>query len=445
MENAEKKLCAGYAKVKVTPPMGHFVPGYFAQRYADGIITDLFVRGVAFSDGSKKAVILCVDCLTLSKAAADVISQMVAKRCNMDVDGVYVTCIHSHTAFRVTEVTEENNNNDVFHRWFYQQMTDCAQFAFEDLKPCTLKAAAGNAKNVGFIRTYRMKNGEVRTNPGIGNPDVVGPIAEQDEQVQLLRVVREGGKELLLVNFATHADVIGGTKFCADWPGFLADILENAFDGQVEAVTLVGTEGNSNHINIFQPKGTPSKGVGVSKRMARILAGEVLKIYDAAKDVNSEGVSFCRQEVVIGQNPHDPADEPVAKEIYDLYKKLGNGNDPVFKNYTMSVPEAVRIASNLSRPDTFHIFVSGLRIGGVAFVGMPGEPFCIVGQSVKKASAMEMTMVTCLTNGSHGYFPDAAAFAEKGYERSSSIFAHNCAQLLVEGGNAVTQKMKQEL
>ena len=444
MEN-QQILYAGCAKVKVTPPMGHFVPGYFSRRYADGIITDLFVRGAAFSDGTNKAVILTCECLSITAVMADRIREMVAQRCNMDKDGVYITAVHSHTSFRIVNITEENTDDDVFHRWFCQQVTDCAQFAFEDLKPCTLKVACGKAKGVGFIRTYRMADGTVKTNPGVANPNTVAPIAQQDEEVQLLRVVRDGGKEMLLVNFATHADVIGGTKFCADWPGFLADTLENAFGGEVAAFTLIGTEGNSNHVNVFQPKGTPVKGLNIAKRMARILAGEVLKIYDDAKDAASHSLSFYRQEVLIGQNPHDPADEPEAKEIAELYKQLGNGNDPVFQKYKLNVPEAIRIVANLSRPKIFHIWMTGIRLGSVGLIGIPGEPFCSIGQAIKAGSDLDLTMVTSLTNGAYGYYPDADAFAEKGYERSSSPFAHNCAQLLTVGGIAIAKKMKQDI
>ena len=36
-----------------------------------------------------------------------------------------------------------------------------------------------------------MKDGSIQTNPGVGNPDIVAPIGEVDERVNLVRIVRE--------------------------------------------------------------------------------------------------------------------------------------------------------------------------------------------------------------------------------------------------------------
>ena len=41
------KLYAGFAKVKVNPPMGINVPGYFRKRWSDGFITDLYLEAIA--------------------------------------------------------------------------------------------------------------------------------------------------------------------------------------------------------------------------------------------------------------------------------------------------------------------------------------------------------------------------------------------------------------
>lgn len=437
-------LYAGYASVKVTPPMGNAVPGYFEKRLSDGFLTDLYLRATAFSCGDEKAVIICCDAIGLKAAYYEILKKKIAERCGMSEDAIYITCSHSHTSYRITVPGKEMDLQDVFMLRLYQQFCDCVQFAFEDLKPCTLKIASGSAQKVGFIRRYRMKDGTCKTNPGIGNPDVVGPDAVQDESVQLIRVVREGGKEILLVNFGTHADVIGGTKYCYDWPGYLVEDLVGAFGGEVEAMTLVGCEGDSNHINVFLPKGSMRKGVPVAKRMARILAGEVLKIYDDAKDVACAKIAYGYQIVKVGKNPYDPADLPEAYEVREIYRKTGKQNPPELKEggYKLNIPEALRIIANLDRPEFFELRISTLQIGNIAFVGFPGESFVSIGMDVKAASKMDMTITTCLTNGSEGYFPDKAAFAEKGYERSTSPFAHDCAQILVDAGIELVNAME---
>lgn len=439
---SENVLYAGFHKMKVEPPMGIHVPGYYEKRYSDGFLTDLHIRACAFACGEEKAIIFSVEAIGINAAAFNIIKPMIAKRCGIDESAIYINCIHSHTAYRITPYgTKEIDDNDIFLMRLFQQFTDCAQFAFEDLKPCTLKVAAGEAKGVGFIRRYRMKDGTCKTNPGIGNPDIVSFVGEQDNSVQLIRVDREDGKDVLMVNFGTHADVIGGTKYCADWPGYLAENLNGAFSGDVETMVLLGAEGDSNHINAFLPKGSPRKGVEVSKRMARIIAGEVLKIYDGATPVESGKIAYYTKDVKVGKNAYDPADVPIAEEMREIYLAKGN-KAPELKEYKLNVPEALRILANLKRPEFFELRIHALQIGNIAFVGFPGEPFTKIGMEVKENSKMDMTIVTACTNGGEGYYPDAAAFAEAGYERSASPFASNCAEILINAGNELTAGME---
>lgn len=439
----ENQFCAGYYKLAVTPPMGVKVPGYFQVRISDGVLTDLYIRAVAFSNGEKKAIIFSCDAITMSNAVSEELKRLISQRCDVEEDYIFLHCVHSHTAFRILRPEDEEGALATYLTWLQTRFVDCAQFAFEDLKPATLRHAAGTAKGVGFIRTYYMRDGSIKTNPGFGNPNIVKPVSQQDESVQLIRILREGGKEILLTNFGTHADVIGGTKFCADWPGYLCDTLEAAFDGQVEAVTLVGAQGNSNHLDFSLPKGSKYKGVDIAQRMARTIAGEVLKIYDSAKESEGTAIMAATAEAVIGKNPYDPADIPEAEQIKKLYEEIKNNTDPIFKTFSMPVHKALRIIRNLSQPDFFHVDVYGLRLGNIAFVGMPCEPFQYIGSKVKEAGGLEMTVFTCLTNGSSGYFPDAVTFSLPGsYEGDSSPYAPDCADKMIEAGKAVLEQLE---
>lgn len=435
-------LYTGFHCTKVLPPMGIDVPGYFSPRYSDGFLTDLHLRATAFECNGQRAVLFSCEAVGIRADAFNVIKKKIAKRCNMDENAVYINCIHSHTSYRITlPDMERRNDDDIFKMRLQQQFVDCAQFAFEDLKPTTVKIANGEAKGVGFIRRYRMKDGTCKTNPGIGNPDIASFEGEQDNSVQLVRFIREGGKEILMVAFSTHADVIGGSKYCSDWPGYLVQNINGAFCGDVEAMTILKTEGDTNHVNAFLPKGSPRKGVELAKRMARILAGEVLKIYDSATDVPVNKIAAFTEDLKIGKNAYDPADVPTAQAIRKIYLEKGN-QAPELKEFKMGVPEALRIIANLSRPEFFEIRMHALQIGNIAFVGIPGEPFTSIGRAISSASKMDMTIVTACTNGHEGYYPDYSAFAEDGYESKWTPFASNCGEILINGGLAMIDRME---
>lgn len=444
MSQSERKLYTGYASVQVDPPMGLHVPGYYSKRASSGFLTKLGLRAVAFSDGENKAVIVSCDAIGINANYFQLVKEKIAAHCGILEDSIYITCTHSHTAFRMYRPDDSGSDLDIFLKGLFRQFCDCVQFAFEDLKPSSMKIASGSAQKVGFVRRYRMKDGSFKTNPGIGNPEILAPAGVQDESVQLVRVERECGKEILFVNFGTHADVIGGTSYCADWPGYLADSLKGAFDNDVEVMVMVGAQGDSNHYNVFLPKGTPAKGVQVAKRMGRILAGEVLKIYDDAVSVPCDKVAFSSKMVKIGKNPYDPADIPEALEVREIYRRTNQQNPPELKEggYKLNIPEAMRILANLERPEFFELYVYALQIGNVAFVGFPGEPFMAIGTAVKENSGMDMTFVTTCTNGCEGYFPDKDSFVVAGYERSASPFAHDCAQILSDAGIALVADME---
>ena len=57
-----------------------------------------------------------------------------------------------------------------------------------------------------------------------------------------------------------------------------------------------------------------------------------------------------------------------------------------------------------------------VRIGNVAFVGLPGELFCEFGMDIKKHSPAKHTMVIELANDVIGYIPTENAFEQGGYE-----------------------------
>ena len=85
-------------------------------------------------------------------------------------------------------------------------------------------------------------------------------------------------------------------------------------------------------------------------------------------------------------------------------------------------------------PDAFELPLSMVALGdSVVFAGIPGEPFSGIGKAIRKRSAFKMTVCTCLTNGSCGYFPMESAYAEGGYEARSSIFASTVADDIVAG------------
>ena len=101
---------------------------------------------------------------------------------------------------------------------------------------------------------------------------------------------------------------------------------------------------------------------------------------------------------------------------------------------TTVVAEAARMVKLKDGPERFPMELSGVAIGPVAMVGLPGEPFTGIGRGLKAAEGWELVMPCCLTNGSEGYFPMQDAYDEGGYESRSSYFKAGVAEFLIDEG-----------
>lgn len=442
----EDKILAGFASVDVTPPMGQNIPGYYHARYADGIETSLLLRAAAFACGETKLVMFNCECVGIRASAFEIIKKKVADRCGISEDAIYINCVHSHTSFRIydADVSEEMTDLNIFLLRLYQQFADCAQFAFEDLKPCTLEMAMGKGIGLGFMRKYRMADGSAKTNPPLRDPNIVAPIGTPDPDVPLIRVRREDAEEILIIGYGAHADMIGGTKYTPDWPGYVVRLLDKALDG-VHTMFFLGPEGDVGTRNAIDPdKGVPgAKGVGRAKALARRLAAEVLRVYDTAQPVVSESIAYAHKYVQVGKNSYDPAQLPMVEELVKIYREKGEKAPELSKYPNLHYREALRINANLSRPEFFNLRISGIRLGEIAFVGIPGEPFACIGMDIKAASPIARTVVTACTNGHEGYYPDAASYDEPGYsyERATSPFASDCSKILIQGALDVLNQL----
>ena len=109
---------------------------------------------------------------------------------------------------------------------------------------------------------------------------------------------------------------------------------------------------------------------------------------------------------------------------------------------TTVVAEAKRMLKMQKEPDDLALTLTGIRLGPVALVGIPGEPFTDIGVQIKQSQGWKCIMPMCLTNGSEGYFPMMSAFDEGGYEARSSRFKGGVAENIIAGGIAVLDMLK---
>ena len=445
-------LQAGFARVNVTPMLGIGMAGYFVPRQADGVLDELEINALALEAGGTKAVLLSVDHCGIVKEVLNPMRQHVCDVTGLPWEAVYIHATHTHTGpFLNPDPTEPKEQE--YARTVYHKLADAARMALADLKPARMGYGIGQAPNIAFVRRFRMKDGSVRTNPGVNNPDILGPIGDVDERVNVLRFDREGGDTLVLVNFGDHPDVVGGTKISADWPGFLRRTVEKTLP-HTRCLFFNGAQGDVNHVNVHPTGGylndmfldfdDVARGYGHARYMGRVVAGGILQAYDKVKYVDVESLKCMQKLIRVPSNMPDPADLPEAHRIHALHTA---GRDSELPYTGMMLTTVVARAGRMVRlengPESFEMPLSAVAIGPVAMIGLPGEPFTGIGRALKETQGWDLVLPTCNTNAKEGYFPMMECYEEGGYEAGGSNYKAGVAELLIEEGKSMLRALRE--
>lgn len=446
-------LKVGFNRVDVTPMLGINMAGYFKTRLADGVLDNLEVSTVAFEYGDKKAVMISVPNCGINRIFNKKLVDNITAVTGLSKEQILIHSTHTHTGPTVTSGTGEpiSELGEEYRVTLTHKLADSAKMALEDLSPAKMGFGMGIAPNVSFVRRFRMKDGSLATNPGVNNPDIVAPVGDIDDSVNVVRFDRECGDSVVIVNFANHPDVVGGNKLSADWPGILTHEVEHTLEN-TKCAFFNGAQGDVNHVNVHPTGGylndmfmdfdDVARGYKHARYIARVVLGGVLQAFDKVEYVDVDSISYVQNTINLPSNRPTPEEIPEAERINALHI-AGRDNELPYKGMMLTtvVAEADRMVKLKDGPDAFDMELSGLRIGPVAFVGIPGEPFNGIGKGIKAVGTHRMILPLCLTNGSEGYFPMQDAYDEGGYEARSSYFKSGVAEFIIKHSTELLKEL----
>ena len=460
---------AGFARTDITPPMGSFMPGYFKDRRAKEVLDPLQINCVAFSDGKTTALVMQVDAEAVSDAVADRMRDAIVKSTGVNRDAILIHASHTHDGgYLAMSIGKDASGKPVYPKnatevdRIYVDMSvtraaDVAVSAIRDLAPASLSYQRSEAKRISFGRRYLMKDGKVRTNPGTGNPDIVRPAGTPpDETVQVLRIDRKGVPAICIINFQCHPDVVGGETITADWPGLTRVVFEAATMGGAHCMVINGTQGDVNHCNVKPLPGelngltrdfdAVDRGYDHSWHMANVIAAAALSVWIKCIPIEAGEIGFATSTVRVPAQKAKDTDEKNLAWAKEVCAKHDAGRDAELPwkemELTTEVARAARICRMANHPDYHDLPIYAVSIGkSLAFGGFPGEPFNDIGKAVKKASPFTLTILSCLTNGSRGYFPFSDSFKEGGYEAATSPFGETVADDLIAGQTKLLKRL----
>lgn len=410
---------AGFARLDITPPLGTPLAGYFRARYAKGVLDPLYLNAVAVSNDTNTVIMISVDFLGITLRYLDELRTCICERTSVPADHIFIASLHQHTSCCLVEDQGGSVTDSAYLNVLYRKFGDVAQMAVDDLQETTVSTAALETEEpIAFVRRYFTADGGVATNPG-KDIKITARCDESDNTMRLVRFHRKGVKDIAVVNFSTHPDVIGGEYISADWPGFVRRFVEED-NPDVSCLLFNGCEGDSNHFDFFKPADQLLRGTRYehSRFMGRTIANAVKKAWDHTTVQSGEDV-FGKHKVIYNLTNTQDMDK------YDHYKAWYADYEAGKLDYKPHITElgyASRIIKLRSAPIFRPVPLSVIGFGNVLFVGFGGEAFTAYGQAVRELAQDKFVVCTACTNGYEGYLPTEKAFAQGGYESSSALF-----------------------
>lgn len=211
-----------------------------------------------------------------------------------------------------------------------------------------------------------------------------------------------------------------GRLVSADWPGVLCKQLEEAQDCPGAAMVLNGCCGNINPWDPFDPD-YPNDHVIMGNKLAeraigllekvefedRTVLGYQSKILELPlREVSEQELAWADDILQKHPEPWWTDDSRTSVE-WDWMKAAGIKSVELIKK----------------REQTLKYEIQVLRIGSVAIVGLPGEPFVEGQLAIKLASKARLTYVVHCCSQYVGYIPTIDAFARGGHEADTTYWA----------------------
>ncbi|MFO8012202.1 MAG: hypothetical protein R6X20_02740 [Phycisphaerae bacterium] len=440
-------LEASVAVRDITPPVGYRMSGYFHERRATGTANPLRAKALVLKQGDVTAAVVSCDLIGLSRDVSDRARRAAAEAAGIPAEHILLAATHTHTGplytgvlrnhFHAQTVAKEGKDPAEtvdYPALLAKRIAGAVKDASEALAPARLAAGTAEQRGLSFNRRFHMKNGPVRFNPGMKNPDIVRPAGPIDPQVGIVTIRRPDDKHPLaaVVNFALHLDTVGGTQYAADFPYFLERRLREAWGEGFTLLFGTGTCGDINHLDFVN-------GMRLKTEVIGRTLGDTVTAADLAP-LDAPALAVARKVVRVPLQAFTDEEVAWAKEAIH---KVGSRDLPFLERvraYKILACEMRRAEA----PDgkTLPLEVQVLRLSETcAVVGLPGEVFVDLGLAIKRASPLATTLVIELCQDAPGYIPTEKAFREGSYETVNSRVAPGGGERMVEAAVELLEEL----
>jgi hypothetical protein len=431
---------ADFRKVDITPDYPVRLAGYFNERVSDGVLDRLFMRLAALELGGKRLLFIQVDSCAIPPADADEIRAEVSRRTGFPKDGIMLFVSHIHTGPDL-EGFFGLPRDERYLADLKKRIVEAAA-ALRPRQAVRLSLARATYDGLAFNRRWWMKDGTVVTNPPKKSPERRAPEGGVDREANTV-IFRDEQERVraMFVSISNHTDTVGGTKISADWPGFLERSLNERLGGDFPVFSFIAPQGNINHLEFESLR--PQTNYEEARRLGRAYAGVVAASLTNVQPAQVDRLESAEVEAAIPSREITDADIRNARKVLGQAAKstAGGGRDLTAEDLAkgdigveaLFARELLKFAE--TKPAEYRVPLQVLKLGGVAFAGIPGEPFVEVGLALKAIQGYDLIFPVALANGYFGYIALRENFGRGGYETrpgAASYLSTDAADRILE-------------
>jgi len=439
--DACNNIMAGASFVDITPGAGVHLSGDIGRfRPAEVIVDKTYAKAVVIECGGKSICIVSLDVTIICKEYTDQIRAGAAEL-GLDPESVMVHATQTHSAPGVGQFMVDQDFTGIPEgkEWIGGGEPEYSDFAAKgaieaickalgNKKPVRIGALSGLEGRLAFNRRAVMKDGSVGM-PGSGWEKPCGPLwikymeGPMDPELGMICIQdKDLNMDAILPHYTCHPVHVfkKGRLVSADWPGELGVLLQKLHGDSCVPLVINGCCGNINPWDPFDPDYSNDH-----KRMGRMLAETAQGLIEKIS-FDEEPVLDCRIERILV-----PIRDVEQMELEWAKGILAANPTPLWTDDTQTAIEWdwMRAAGIMSvhlikqREKMLQYEIQVMRIGSIAIVGLPGEPFVEGQLAIKMGSKARLTYVAHCCTQYVGYIPTTDAFKRGGHEVNTTYWA----------------------
>lgn len=417
-----KKMYIGYSAVDITPPIGVELCGYgyYPDRKSRAVNDALFARGIMFSRGGNKYLLLNCDLISLSQLVVEETKQKLKDELGIDKRNILILSTHTHSGPNTCNAEGIGERDETY---------------VKSLSSLLAKAGKSAYKSAREVKKVKQIEKELSEIIGFNRADLNGPV---NNELSGMAFFFDDAKPVALLSYGCHPVTLGPKmEISADYPGCVVKEMNNAgydclflngFCGDIDPVSNIIEWGSGTQETIDE--------------YGKIIAGTFLSALQGAEimvDLSMDSYDIPVKLNMINLNA-DKIDKLL--ENYEGEKTSNPGKYKLVHVWASKMKENLKSNEN---PFEKTLNVQALKIGKVIIVGFPAEMFTALSFPLKSALP-DMNVITLgNANAPTGYIATSEKTKEGLYEGFESNYLYLTFPLVSGEGERLADTVAKEL